>query len=87
MMSIYNEMNKKTQDAIQNAFIDLLLKKQFSKITIREIAEYAQVNRGAVYFHYEDKFYLLAKIEERLINSISRDNGTFITYDSSSRST
>ena len=66
-MSIYNEMNKKTQDAIQNAFIDLLLKKDFSKITIREIAEYAQVNRGTVYFHYEDKFDLLAKIEEQLI--------------------
>ena len=66
-MSVYNEMNKKTQDAIQNAFIDLLLEKDFSKITIREIADYAQVNRGTVYFHYEDKFDLLAKIEEQLI--------------------
>lgn len=69
-MSIYNEMNKKTQNTIQNAFIDLLMEKDLSKITIRDIADYAQVNRGTVYFHYEDKYDLLAKIEERLITQL-----------------
>lgn len=70
-MSTYNQMNEKTKNTIQNAFIDLLLEKDFSKITIREIAEKAQVNRGTVYFHYEDKFDLLNKIETQLITHLA----------------
>ncbi|WP_277584328.1 TetR/AcrR family transcriptional regulator [Psychrobacillus antarcticus] len=70
-MTIYYEMKIKTKNAIQNAFIDLLLEKKFSKITIREIATIAQVNRETVYYHYEDKFDLLSKIEGQLITQLS----------------
>ncbi|MDQ0195291.1 TetR/AcrR family transcriptional regulator [Paenibacillus wynnii] len=50
---------KKSQDAIMNALISLMAEKEFEKITINEIADCANVNRGTVYFHYMDKYHIL----------------------------
>lgn len=58
---------RKTKAAISSALLDLLEEKDFAQISINDIAEKANVNRGTIYFHYEDKFDLLDKIiEERL---------------------
>lgn len=50
---------RKTKAAIEKALLDLLEKKDFSHITINDIANEANVNRGTIYFHYEDKYDLL----------------------------
>lgn len=55
---------QKTKQSIMNAFIDLLAEKGFDKITINDIAERANINRGTVYLHYVDKFDLLDKCIE-----------------------
>jgi len=47
-----------------NTFIDLLAEKGFEKITINDIAERANINRGTVYLHYTDKFDLFDKCIE-----------------------
>ncbi|MEK5396233.1 hypothetical protein CA600_19990 [Paenibacillus sp. VTT E-133280] len=52
---------KKNQTAIMNAFIQLMAEKDFEKITINEIAERADVNRGTIYSHYADKYDLMDK--------------------------
>ncbi|CAM4395480.1 AcrR family transcriptional regulator [Paenibacillus endophyticus] len=69
---------KKNQTAIMNALIHLMASKDFEKITINEIAEYADVNRGTIYSHYIDKYDLLDKcIEvniEQLIDSCLPEN-------------
>ncbi|UQZ32219.1 TetR/AcrR family transcriptional regulator [Paenibacillus sp. PK3_47] len=58
---------KKSQDAIMEALISLMAEKDFEKITINEIAERADVNRGTVYAHYTDKYNLLELcVETRL---------------------
>lgn len=49
----------KTREAIIKAFVELISEKNFEQITINEIAERANVNRGTVYLHYVDKFDLL----------------------------
>ncbi len=41
------------------AFIGLLGEQGFEKVTIHEIADRANVNRGTVYLHFTDKFDLL----------------------------
>lgn len=70
---------QKTKDAIIEAFIKLMSVKNFEQITINEIAERANVNRGTVYLHYTDKFDLLDQcIEEhldRLFQSCSPGRG------------
>jgi AcrR family transcriptional regulator len=58
---------KKTKDAINQAFIELMAEQDFDKITINDISERANMNRGTIYLHYMDKFDLLEKcIEEHL---------------------
>jgi len=62
---------KKNQAAIMNALMHLIAEKEFDKITINDIAERADVNRGTVYSHYSDKYDLLDKcIENQLIHLV-----------------
>lgn len=58
---------KKTRQLIMDTFIDLLAEKGFEKITINDIAERADINRGTVYLHYVDKFDLLDKCIEKYV--------------------
>lgn len=58
---------QKTKQEIMNVFVDLLTKKGFDKITINDIADRANINRGTVYLHYADKFDLLDKCIEKYV--------------------
>lgn len=49
---------RKSQEAIMEAFVELMTEKRFEQITINDIANRADVNRGTVYLHYRDKFDL-----------------------------
>ena len=44
--------NEKTSRLIMNTFMDLLKEKGFEKITVSDISERADINRGTVYLHY-----------------------------------
>jgi AcrR family transcriptional regulator len=70
---------QKTKDAIVKAFIELMSEKNFDQITINEISERANVNRGTVYLHYADKYGLLDQCIEdhldRLFQSCLPDGG------------
>lgn len=61
---------KKNQEAIMNALIHLMAEKDFGKITINEIAERADVNRGTIYSHYMDKYHLLDKCIEAHLETL-----------------
>lgn len=64
---------RKTKQAIKNAFIQLLNKKDLEKITIQDITELADINRGTFYLHYEDKYILLSDIEDEYISDLADD--------------
>ncbi|CAM4505282.1 AcrR family transcriptional regulator [Paenibacillus endophyticus] len=51
----------KTREAINNALIELMSEKSFENITINDISEKANLNRGTLYLHYTDKYDLLDK--------------------------
>jgi AcrR family transcriptional regulator len=62
----------KTKEAINKAFLELFSEKELEQITINDIADLANVNRGTVYLHYIDKYDLLDKIiEDHLSKLIS----------------
>ncbi|MDO3412169.1 TetR/AcrR family transcriptional regulator [Saccharibacillus sp. CPCC 101409] len=61
---------RKTRETITEAFMELLKEKDFERITINEIAERADVNRGTVYLHYEDKFDLLTRCIETYLQEL-----------------
>ncbi|MDQ0194730.1 TetR/AcrR family transcriptional regulator [Paenibacillus wynnii] len=54
----------KTRNAIIEAFVGLMAEKNFEQITINEIADKANVNRGTIYLHYVDKHDLLEQCIE-----------------------
>ncbi|PNZ57598.1 TetR family transcriptional regulator, partial [Staphylococcus condimenti] len=45
----------KTRRNITETFLDLFYKKDFEKITIKEIADAAEIERKTFYLHYLDK--------------------------------
>lgn len=50
---------RKSREAIFNAFTELLAKKDFAHITVGEIIEHADVGRATFYAHFETKEFLL----------------------------
>lgn len=63
---------QKSQNAIKNAFIELMSEKSFDHITIQDISERANVGRRTIYDHYMDKFDLLEKLIEEHINELRK---------------
>lgn len=61
---------QRSKQAITKAFLELFQKKEFEQITINEIAERANVNRGTIYLHYADKYDLLDKCVEDHVNEM-----------------
>lgn len=60
----------KSQEAIKHATLELMAEKNFDEITIRDISDRANVNRGTIYLHYADKYDLLDKIIEEHISNL-----------------
>ncbi|MBA2937304.1 TetR/AcrR family transcriptional regulator C-terminal domain-containing protein [Paenibacillus sp. CGMCC 1.16610] len=60
----------KTQESLKKALIELMTKKNFDDITIQDIADHADLNRGTIYLHYQDKFDLLDKLMEAHLNEL-----------------
>ena len=60
----------KSKTALQNAFIELLNTKNFSKITVDELCKLASVNRMTFYNHYHDKYDLFDDIIKKTRESI-----------------
>lgn len=57
---------RKTREAIFHAFTQLLSKKDYSRITVGEIIEKADIGRATFYSHFETKDFLLKALCEEL---------------------
>lgn len=71
----------KTKVLIRNTFIKLLNEKGLNDVSVKNITEELDINRGTFYLHYEDKYALLQEIEMDIINNIKSilENGA--AYD------
>ncbi|GGB08955.1 TetR/AcrR family transcriptional regulator [Macrococcus hajekii] len=58
---------RKTKESIKNAYFNLLTEKPFKDITINQITEKADINRGTFYLHYLDKFDLRDQLEGEIM--------------------
>lgn len=62
----------KTQQAIKMAVISLIEEKGMDAVTVKDITQKAQINRGTFYAHYQDKFDCLEKWENEIIHGIQQ---------------
>ena len=69
-----------TKQLLCESFISLLKQKPIDKISVTELCQAANVNRGSFYAHYADVYDLLGQIEgivyERLCNAVRNCNYT-----------
>ena len=61
---------RKTREAIFNAFILLLSKKNYNNVTVGEIIELADIGRATFYAHFETKDFLLKELCTELFDHI-----------------
>ncbi|WP_086350718.1 TetR/AcrR family transcriptional regulator [Candidatus Enterococcus clewellii] len=59
-----------TKKVIREEFLQILQSKELAKITVKEICEAADINRGTFYKHYTDPYDLFQRIEDDLIEDI-----------------
>ncbi|WP_413376585.1 TetR/AcrR family transcriptional regulator [Alkalihalobacillus sp. 1P02AB] len=62
----------RTKKMIRDALTKLILKKGFEGLTVRDITELANINRGTFYLHYRDKYDLLEKCEMEIIEELKK---------------
>ncbi|KUO73094.1 MAG: TetR family transcriptional regulator [Clostridia bacterium BRH_c25] len=60
----------RTKKMIRNALSVLIEEKGYNNISITDITTKADINRGTFYLHYTDKYDLLEKIENEVIQEL-----------------
>ncbi|WP_340372897.1 TetR/AcrR family transcriptional regulator C-terminal domain-containing protein [Peribacillus sp. FSL E2-0218] len=60
----------RTKRMIRDALTHLMEEKGFERITVRDLTEKADINRGTFYLHYQDKYDLLKKSEDEIIQEM-----------------
>lgn len=71
---MHNQMDLRvirTKEAIRNALVELIEEKGFEPITVKDITTIAKINRGTFYSHYQDKFDLMTKCMEEIMQEMS----------------
>lgn len=58
---------RKTRQQIEQTLADLMLEKPVQEITVMELTERADINRGTFYLHYRDIYDLLSEMETSLL--------------------
>lgn len=75
----------RSKKLIRNAFIELLQEKKLDKITVTNIVEKAELNRGTFYTHYADINMLIQSIEDEVIHSLysllSKEENPYLLKD------
>lgn len=61
---------RKTKNALKNGLAELLLEKSIGDISVRELTEKVDLNRGTFYLHYKDIFDLVEQIETEMFEEL-----------------
>lgn len=61
---------RKTKKLLKDNFIELMNEKKVKDITVKDITDRADLNRGTFYLHYLDIYDLLGSIEDEVIKNV-----------------
>lgn len=66
---------KKTLRAITNTFLRLRKSKPLERITVKELAELAEISKATFYLHYKDIFDLSEQLQNGVIENVIKGIG------------
>ena len=58
---------RKTQRLLKESLLELMERKDFKNISVKDITELADLNRGTFYLHYADTYSLLQEMETEVL--------------------
>ena len=61
---------RRTKKLLTQALTQLLQEKQINEITVKELTDLADMNRGTFYLYYKDMFDMLEKIENGMFEAL-----------------
>lgn len=67
-----NIRHQETEKSLQEALLALLERKQLKCITVRELCEFAQINKATFYRHHQDVYALAEKTEQGIQSGLIR---------------
>jgi len=68
----------RTKKAIRTAFAELISEKDFNDITVKDLAERANINRKTFYNYYSGIYQVVEELEKELVNNFE---GAFANID------
>lgn len=71
-MSVHEKMNYETKQAIKKALLKEMEEVGFQRVTVKNLALTAKINRGTFYLHYTDKFEVMEDLQNELLNELQR---------------
>ena len=75
---------KRTKKLLKDSLAELLLKKNIHSITVRELADHADISRGAFYSHYDDIFDIFEQMQSDWlaeIRDLMKEDPTHTYYE------
>ena len=76
-----NRSVRNTKKKLLTGLLDIMREKPISSITVRELTELVDVNRGTFYFHYTDIYDMIRKVEEDFLLEFSEIIDHLISND------
>ena len=71
---------RKTKQQLQEGFIHLRKSKSIKDITVKELCELTDLNRGTFYLHYKDIYDLSEQMENEIIQMCIRDRNLNLLF-------
>ena len=68
---------RKTRSALKKALTTLMLTKNINSISVKELTDIADINRGTFYLHYKDVYDLLHQSEDELMQTLVETVNSF----------
>jgi AcrR family transcriptional regulator len=66
-----NRSVRKTKEKLRHALTELLKEKPVKNITVREIADFVDINRGTFYLYYKDIYDMVEQIENEMLEEFN----------------
>ena len=70
-----SKRKNRTKEHLKLALIDLIKKKGYHAISVKDIVDHASYNRSTFYVHYQDKFQLAEDLLETMLAGLEESVG------------